>query len=343
MNETCHVSIIMPIYNGAQHVRSSIQSVLNQTCAQFELLLINDGSIDESGEICDTYAAQDKRIRVWHTANQGVSLARNVGLQHAKGTWLLFLDSDDILQPDVVRLIVENETLDPSLQMLMGSYRHVYPLHTIHMSNTDLCADGFSTAFEFGTEGVKACIGSFAVKRELVEHYHLTFFAGSKYGEDVEFMNYCMFHAVKVKVLTHYFVHYMVHEHSAIAKASFARFHSFEARQRTLAYLKRRFPEEHQLIALFEHRLLPRSLMKTVMLLCRSKVSVYKIMRYLDEHGYIEVLRQASTNDLTPMPLRGEMRSFLNGPLLIWTKCLLEGYYYNLRRALGMVKRAVMR
>lgn len=97
MNENSSVSIIVPVYNGAQHVRACIQSVLNQTCDKFELLLVNDGSTDESGKICDAFAAQNSTIRVWHTANQGVALARNVGLKHARGTWILFLDADDTL------------------------------------------------------------------------------------------------------------------------------------------------------------------------------------------------------------------------------------------------------
>lgn len=337
------VSIIVPVYNEGNHVHACVQSVLKQTSDHFELLLINDGSSDESGQICDAYAAEDARIQVMHTANQGVASARNEGLKQAKGAWLLFLDADDTLQPDVVRSILDNDRLDPMLEMMIGSYRHVYPLHCVHMQNEEMLADGLTIAHKLGNGDVKACIGSFAVKRELVVRHRIAFYDGSRYGEDVEFMYYCLFHAAKVRVFQNEYVHYMINKHSAIAKASFARFDSFLARRRTLVYLKQTFPYERQLTALFEHVLLPQSLIDTVLLLCRSKVSVYKIMDYLQEHDYIDVMKQAKTSEQTPSSLRGELKAFLDGPLLTWSKCLWEGYYYHLRRALGIVKRAVIR
>ena len=88
--ETPQISIVVPVYN----VRC-IDSILAQTFTDFELLLINDGSKDSSGLICDKYAEKDSRIRVFHKENGGVSRARNLGISNARGRWLCFIDSDD--------------------------------------------------------------------------------------------------------------------------------------------------------------------------------------------------------------------------------------------------------
>lgn len=89
------VSIIAPIYNTEKYLRECIDSILAQTYTDFELLLVNDGSTDKSGEICDEYAEKDSRIRVFHQLNSGPSAARNLGLEYAKGEWISFVDSDD--------------------------------------------------------------------------------------------------------------------------------------------------------------------------------------------------------------------------------------------------------
>ncbi|MGN1221356.1 MAG: glycosyltransferase family 2 protein [Candidatus Cryptobacteroides sp.] len=89
------ISVIVPVYNSEPTIRRCVDSVLAQTFTDFECLLIDDGSKDKSGEICDEYATRDSRIRVFHKENGGVSSARNVGLDNADGEWIAFVDSDD--------------------------------------------------------------------------------------------------------------------------------------------------------------------------------------------------------------------------------------------------------
>ena len=89
------ISVIVPVYNVEQYLPRCIDSILAQTFTDFELLLIDDGSKDRSGEICDDYAKKDSRIRVFHKENGGVSSARNLGLDNAQGEWICFCDSDD--------------------------------------------------------------------------------------------------------------------------------------------------------------------------------------------------------------------------------------------------------
>ena len=93
------VSIIIPIYNAELTLRQCVNSILSQDYKDFEILLIDDGSKDNSPAICDDYAKRDDRIHVYHKKNGGVSSARNLGLDKAQGKWITFIDSDDYIEP----------------------------------------------------------------------------------------------------------------------------------------------------------------------------------------------------------------------------------------------------
>ena len=101
------ISIIVPVYNSVSTLSRCVDSILNQTVSDWELLLIDDGSIDESSKICDEYAVKDKRIKVLHKENGGVSSARNAGIKLAKGDWIIFLDSDDYFLFDALKVLLE--------------------------------------------------------------------------------------------------------------------------------------------------------------------------------------------------------------------------------------------
>lgn len=95
------ISIIVPVYKVEKYLRRCINSILKQTFSDFELILVDDGSLDNSGNICDEYAECDKRIQVIHKNNGGVSSARNIGIQIASGNFLAFVDSDDFIEADM--------------------------------------------------------------------------------------------------------------------------------------------------------------------------------------------------------------------------------------------------
>ena len=110
------ISIIVPVYKVEKYLNRCIDSILAQTYADFELILVDDGSPDNSGSICDEYAQKDSRIRVIHKENGGVSTARNAGMKDAKGEWITFIDSDDwvdgtYLEDFHVEQIEESKTL----------------------------------------------------------------------------------------------------------------------------------------------------------------------------------------------------------------------------------------
>ena len=102
------VSIIVPVYNAEKYLNRCIDSILSQTMTDFELLLIDDGSKDDSGRICDEYSEKDTRVRVFHKSNGGVSSARNLGLDNARGEWITFCDADDVVLPSWLSNFIDN-------------------------------------------------------------------------------------------------------------------------------------------------------------------------------------------------------------------------------------------
>lgn len=102
------ISIIIPVYNVEKYLPKCLDSVLNQTFQDYEMILVDDGSTDRSGEICEEYAARDSRIRVFHQENQGVSAARNHGLEAVRGEWIGFMDADDFIVEDMYQVLYEN-------------------------------------------------------------------------------------------------------------------------------------------------------------------------------------------------------------------------------------------
>ena len=105
-NKEMTVSIIVPVYNVERYLHNCIESILNQTYKDFKLFLINDGSKDNSGHICDEYKEKDSRITVIHQSNQGQSAARNAGINQAETEWILFVDSDDLIHPQMLEYLV---------------------------------------------------------------------------------------------------------------------------------------------------------------------------------------------------------------------------------------------
>ena len=101
------VSIIVPVYNIENYIRVCVESILAQTYASLELILVDDGSKDNSGILCDEYAVIDPRVKVIHKENGGVSSARNAGLRQAKGDWIMHVDGDDWIEPDMIESLIE--------------------------------------------------------------------------------------------------------------------------------------------------------------------------------------------------------------------------------------------
>lgn len=123
MNQT--ISVIVPVYNVAQYLPQCVSGILSQDYEDLEIILIDDGSTDASGGICDQYAAKDPRVRVIHQKNGGAAAAKNAGLRAASGDYLTFVDSDDYLEPNAYGFLMKT-LLETGADAVQGSFREVY-------------------------------------------------------------------------------------------------------------------------------------------------------------------------------------------------------------------------
>ena len=168
------VSIIVPVYNVERYLRECLNSISQLKAFVREAILIDDGSTDTSGQICDEYAKQNSRFRVIHQKNAGVSAARNVGLDAAKGEWIWFVDSDDSINPDFE--ISNLEVFDDADYVLfdMRKFHDGEELNPLgHQKRILKCTD--------------LSKNDFLCKYQCNHHQRLAFSLGTRVGEDLEF------------------------------------------------------------------------------------------------------------------------------------------------------------
>lgn len=114
------ISIVVPVYNVEKYLKKCLDSVISSSYKDWECILVDDGSKDNSGLICDEYVKKDSRFRVIHKQNGGLSSARNAGMEVAKGKWLMFIDSDDFISPHRIQSLFQCSVEHPDADMIMG-------------------------------------------------------------------------------------------------------------------------------------------------------------------------------------------------------------------------------
>lgn len=195
------ITIIIPVYNSEDTLSRCIDSILSQTFHDWELLLIDDGSSDKSGEICDRYAVKDQRIQVFHKKNGGVSSARNIGLDHAKGEWITFVDADDFIKKLYLAHLLEHSQKQVDLVI---SYAEIYNGDDIIQKESypaKLVDDAnFESMFIENDMHWHTSPWSKLYKRNIIEEYHLRFCEGMHIGEDAVFLYSYMLYSNKIYI-----------------------------------------------------------------------------------------------------------------------------------------------
>lgn len=128
------ISIIVPVYNIEKYLENCVESILNQTFKDLEIILVDDGSTDNSGKICDIYKHKDKRIKVIHKENGGLSSARNCGIEIASGEYIGLVDSDDYIHPQKYEILYKN-AIKYSSDIVVSSYKSVYTTSDLELYN----------------------------------------------------------------------------------------------------------------------------------------------------------------------------------------------------------------
>lgn len=208
------VSVIVPVYNAEKYLYRCINSILSQTYTNFELLLINDGSKDNSGTICDEYSVKDIRVRVFHKENGGASAARNYGLDKAIGEYICFIDADDWVDEDYIEQLLPTDNEDMVLCAFMCGTMEIFYLSDIVRDKQNI------------GENLHILIDHMAVcspwckimRREIIEKNCIRFDVNVSAGEDLLFI--CDYFSVglnKIRTISAPLYHYYIESNESLS------------------------------------------------------------------------------------------------------------------------------
>lgn len=200
------LSIIVPVYNCEKFLNQCVESILSQQFEDYELLLIDDGSTDSSGQMCDKWAANDEKISVFHIANAGVSNARNIGLSSADGKYITFIDSDDYISENFLHKAVDFMETHPEVDYVQYCLERFDENGVYFVEQTEsriLTLDAFVERIPFCGS---ACMSIF--KTEIIRLHSLYFNTSLKLGEDqlfvYSYLHFCNYCAKMSDVMYHY-------------------------------------------------------------------------------------------------------------------------------------------
>ena len=208
------LSIIVPIYNAEKYLHRCVDSLLAQTYSDIEVLLINDGSSDSSGAICDEYAQKDSRVRVFHKENSGVSNSRNLGIDKALGSWITFVDADDWFDVNTIATCKEYLT---AYDLVRFSSSFVYDCHCLKVREIDI--EDFTSVDEFFTALISRRTliqvwGGF-YRTDIIKQNKLYFDVELKNGEDWLFLMEYTLYATTIKSINLPLYYYNVYNESS--------------------------------------------------------------------------------------------------------------------------------
>lgn len=208
------VSVIVPIYKAEKYLSHCVESILRQTYDDWELLLIDDGGPDRSGQICEEFAVKNTKIRVFHKENGGVSSARNLGLDNANGEWVMFVDADDWLEPQCIETCLraaEEEHLD----LVQFNYRMVDENEINLPSKTnEVPAMESEKYIERGCFNV--CVWGALIASSIITVNNIRFAEEIKLAEDQLFIMTSMAHASRIAFIKDILYNYQQIETSAV-------------------------------------------------------------------------------------------------------------------------------
>lgn len=237
------ISIIIPVYNAEEYLDECIKSIVSQEFKDLEIILVDDGSTDKSPLICNKFAQTDSRIKVFHKENEGVSIARNIGLQNCHGEWLMFVDSDDYLLPNAISTLYdvaqknESDVAFGNVYQLKGTEKKaMFDLHEFCSSNVVDTLPSFA-------------LWGYLIKREPIARHHLKFTDGLAYSEDALFWDELALLCKKISITDSFVYVYRDNPFSACNSKQFERKirHQFWAAQLVgaiIAKYKIRYPKK---------------------------------------------------------------------------------------------------
>ena len=207
------ISIVIPVYNSAEHLEKCLVSVAAQVYMSWECILVDDGSTDDSGAICYAWAAKDERFTVFHQHNQGVSAARNRGIEVARGEWLCFIDSDDWVDSIFLETLYSHTT-ETDL-VISGQIREFHDGKTIvyqpdKTGTFPLNAQQTDTFVELNRRLLLYAPHEKLFRTDIIKEKRLSFPIGCQYGEDLVFNFQYLAHISKITMVNTALYHYTI-------------------------------------------------------------------------------------------------------------------------------------
>ena len=296
------ISVIVPVYKAEHYLARCVDTLLAQTFDDFEAILVDDGSPDNSGAICDEYALKDKRVRVIHQPNAGVSMARQKGLDNARGEYVIHADPDDWVEPDMLKELYAKAKEEDADMVICDFYGHyggkvVYerqqPSSLDH--NTVLC-DMFKHLFG-------SCWNKL-VRRVCFLKFDIHFSEGVSFCEDLLINSTLLQHNIKVAYLPNAFYHYdcCINSNSLVRKKTYAT-----------------FEKDKRLILLFEKALSGSVVVEKA----KSHMSYLLLLRAFEGHFFSS--REYRRRCRSYIQYSFDTHDFLMGSLLYFS-CL--GFYH---------------
>lgn len=201
------ISIICPVYKAEKYLHKCIESIIAQTLTDWELILVDDGSPDSSGELCDKYAIQDSRIRIIHKQNEGVSVARQTGLDAAHGEYVIHVDSDDWVEPNMLEELYKKAKQDDADIVICDYFNNIGTKQTICRQRPS-SLEPQQVLIELFQQLHGSCCNKLA-RRVCYKQYGIEFPRGINYCEDLfTWVQFLSHKEVKVAYLNQAFYHY---------------------------------------------------------------------------------------------------------------------------------------
>ena len=194
------ISVIIPVYNAEKYISRCVDSILSQTTDDFELLLIDDGSQDSSGNICDNYSLADKRIKTIHKSNGGVSSARQCGLDNSTGEYVIHIDSDDWIEPHMFQTLISFADKNQADIVIFDFYR-VSKNSIDHIIQKPSSFDHISVLRDIVSGRLYASCWNKLVRHSIINRYDVTFPEGVNLGEDKCFLAKLLINNISIAYL----------------------------------------------------------------------------------------------------------------------------------------------
>lgn len=207
MNRHPKISIIIPVYKAEQYLHRCINSILSQTFTDFELLLIDDGSPDNSGKICDEYAIKDKRIRVFHQINCGVSKTRQYGIKVSKGEYTIHVDPDDWIDSTMLEELYDKIQED-NADMLICDFYFEYKNKTIYVTQKPEKLNNQTVIYDLLNGKLHGSTWNKLIRKKCYENYQIGFDPELSFCEDLYFNISLLLHPIKISYFPKAFYHY---------------------------------------------------------------------------------------------------------------------------------------